>query len=164
MKLAAICMGTVLVVGMAASLVAAQASPPDPDQIGDLVRQLDDGRFAVRDRADRELRRLGKDVLPFLDKEIKATKSEEVRQRLTKITDYLTRDQRMAALAKAREQRIAALVAGLGALRYRDRENATAELLLFGKEVVPILQKERARAPDIETQRRLESIIRKLSP
>ena len=163
MKPVAVCTGMVLAFGIAANIVRAQAAASDPDRVRELVRQLDSGRFAARDRADRELRRLGKDALQLVEQELKATKSEEVRQRLTRIIYLWTQDEKMAALAKAREQQIVTLVAGLNAPLYRDREKATKELMLFGKEALPILQSELTRPAEVETRRRLEAIIRKLS-
>src|SRR5262249_29269984 len=62
------------------------SSPPAPVQVGvrALVRQLDDDDFTTREKAEREIRRLGQDAAPLLRQELTAAASAEVRTRLSR--------------------------------------------------------------------------------
>jgi hypothetical protein len=58
------------------------AAPLDRKRAMDLIEQLDDGRFKVRDRATAELLRIGDLLLPVLDKALADNRSPETHRRL----------------------------------------------------------------------------------
>ena len=134
------------------SVRAEPAKGPDPEQVRSLVKQLDDDEFDVRQKADAELRRLGNAVVPLLEKELKDTRSAEVRARLGKILDAL---QPLNALRP--------LIERLGNDRFEVREKATQELFQRGKEILPLLREEAKKAIDLEVRYRLEAVIKKLA-
>lgn len=61
------------------------APPPDASRISQLLRDLDHQRFAVRDRATRELDKLGEQARPGLRKLLEGTSSAEVRRRVEQL-------------------------------------------------------------------------------
>jgi hypothetical protein len=133
---------------------ARAAAPPDRGRhVAELVRQLDDDRFTVRQRADRALRKLGRPVVPQLRLELEHTKSVEVRWRLTRIIYDLTVDERLPDLIRA-----------LGDSHADLREMADWELRRYGKAIVPLLRKELTAKLDKDRRVRLERIIAELSP
>jgi len=155
MKLGSRWVFTLLFAGLVvceASVQAAPAEKPDPERVRALVKQLDDDRFLVREQADKELRQLGKDVVPLLKKELQDPASLEARCRLEKIIDHLAPDESVLPLIRQ-----------LGANEFENREKATRELLQKGKAILPLLQKQMAKETDLEISRRLQHIIKKLS-
>jgi HEAT repeat protein len=130
-----------------------ELAKPDPERVRALVKDLDDNRFLVRQRADRNLRALGKEALPLLQTELKATKSEQARVFLKTIIE----DTQL-------EERIRGWIKQLGSVHFRERQNATDQLLQQGKAALPVLKRELERRPDPEIQRRLERIIKTIAP
>jgi hypothetical protein len=61
----------------------------DGGPVADLIRQLDDRRFAVRERALAELRKLGRQVEPDLRRALAGTPSEELRRRLQRLLESM---------------------------------------------------------------------------
>jgi hypothetical protein len=132
------------------------AAPPAPDaaRVGVLVRQLDDDRFRVRERADRALQKCGKAVVPLLRAELARARSPEVRSRLNNILKVLTADERVPDLVRL-----------LGDSQNDNRERADYELRRYGKAVVPLLKKQLADRPLApEHRQRVERIIADLTP
>src|SRR5262245_59774316 len=85
--------GTVLVLGMATTPVTLlPASPPaaDAEKVRQLVRQLDDDRYASRAEADRLLRQMDVAVVPLLRKELQTPSTLETRRRLERIIAHLS--------------------------------------------------------------------------
>jgi hypothetical protein len=64
-------------------------APDDPDRITRLTADLDNARFAVREKATRELQRLGEEAVPYLRKALKPAKSLEVQRRVTALLKRL---------------------------------------------------------------------------
>jgi hypothetical protein len=143
-----------LVIGCAGLRGARAAAPPvlDPARVQALFVKLDDDRFAVRQRADRALRKLGKHALPLLRAELVRTTSLEVRKRLRRMVHDLTVD-----------ERIPDLVRQLGAPVANWAEAADWELRRYGKAVVPLLKKELTADLKAEQRSRVEKIIAELS-
>jgi hypothetical protein len=67
------------------------AAPPHPEHVQELLIQLDHSRFAVRQEADRQLRKLGIGVVPLLRKELAARPPLEVYLRVEAIIGHLMR-------------------------------------------------------------------------
>jgi hypothetical protein len=63
----------------------AKASALDEERVRALVRDLGDDRFAVRERATRQLRGAGRPVVPLLRREMERAPDAEVRVRLQTI-------------------------------------------------------------------------------
>jgi hypothetical protein len=70
---------------------AAAKSHPTPAEIAKLITDLDAPAFATREEAGKRLRELGLAVEPEVRKALRETTSAEVRQRLEKIAEGLTR-------------------------------------------------------------------------
>jgi WD40 repeat protein len=68
------------------------AAPADAKKIAKLIEELDDDEFAVRERAKRELEKLGASVEPALRKTLNETASAEVRKRVRSILEALEKD------------------------------------------------------------------------
>jgi hypothetical protein len=91
-----------IVLAVALGLAAAPRSlaadpapaPPAAEQVVKLVGQLDDDQYAVRQQADKELRALGRSVIPLLEQELPRAPSLEVRLRLGRMLDDLGGDER----------------------------------------------------------------------
>ncbi len=66
-----------------------QAAPEDLQQIGRLIAALDDDRFGVRQGASRQLRAIGRPVLPALRTALSATESAEARYRIVRLLQAL---------------------------------------------------------------------------
>jgi hypothetical protein len=137
---------------------SAPSNLPDPKKVHALVQQLDSNRFAVRRRADKKLRQLGKAALPLFLREHKAATSLEVRRRLEKIIAPLL-DSKPILLA----------VRNLGDARFAMRErvaNRTLEAcrvwLRYGRSPIPLLRQIQAGSADPEIEGRLELLIKKL--
>jgi WD40 repeat protein len=64
--------------------------PLDRRRVQDLLKQLDDGQFKVRDRATTELLRLGEPLLPVLDKVLGGDPSPESRRRVEELRGKLS--------------------------------------------------------------------------
>jgi hypothetical protein len=60
---------------------------PDPRRLADWLAGLDSEEFAVRERAARELRRLGEVAEPFLQRALRGATSAEVRHRVRGLLD-----------------------------------------------------------------------------
>jgi hypothetical protein len=69
----------------------AERLKPGIGKVPQLITQLDDEEFQVRERASRELFALGRDVEPALAKALLATKSAEARARIRSILERLNK-------------------------------------------------------------------------
>ncbi len=125
---------------------------PDPNRVRALVRQLDHPRYALRSKADRQLRLLGEAALPLLRRELDRAGSLEVYRRLERIIRYLG----MAEEVRAR-------VVDLDSNYYSVRDQADRALRGFGKPILPQLKKALARATDPGVRAHLIDIIKDLS-
>jgi hypothetical protein len=134
-------------------LVSAQ--PAEADKVRALVRQLDDDKFEVRDKAEASLRKLGKKVLPQLKAELARTKSVEVRRRLQQLVGEMA--------PAAPKSRVADLVRMLGDDRFEVRQRATRELVVLGRAAIPELRKELEKTGDPEVRTRLTVILRQIA-
>jgi hypothetical protein len=65
-------------------------APPDAEKVRELVKRLNDKRFAVREQADRALRQFGIRVVPLLRQELTRPPCLEAERRLEKIVRDLT--------------------------------------------------------------------------
>jgi HEAT repeat protein len=137
---------------LAAACGARAAPPPDPAHVAALVRDLDSDDFAVREKADKELRQMGSAAKPLLREALKQADSLEVRLRLERILRVVTP-----------EERIAALIRQLGDDDYEVREKATQALRDAGPSLLPALKAAEAATPDPEVRARLQAVIRSLS-
>jgi HEAT repeat protein len=63
---------------------------PDKDKIERWIKELDDERFAVRERAHRGLLSAGEEAKPFLDAALAADPSGEVKRRCEQLLKGLT--------------------------------------------------------------------------
>lgn len=136
--------------------LAPAAGPPnrvDRVRLGELFNQLDDDAFAVRHKADGEIRGMGKVALPALKAELARTKSLEVRTRLRRIVADLSFDERVDGLVKL-----------LGDHDTLTRERAAWTLRQAGTAVVPMLQKVLSPEMPREQRTRVEKIIAELAP
>jgi hypothetical protein len=61
------------------------ALPPDPERLRPLIADLDSDQFAVREKAQRELEKMGEDAGPSLRKALDSKPSAEARRRLESI-------------------------------------------------------------------------------
>jgi hypothetical protein len=91
-----VCAAFAAFVVCAASQAAAPPAACDEARVSELLRQLDDDDFFVRNNADKELRSMGKAVLPRLMAERVLTDSVEVRHRIDKMTASLTQAERLS--------------------------------------------------------------------
>jgi WD40 repeat protein len=66
------------------------APPLDVKHVAELLRQLDDDQFEVRDKANGELLQLGESALPLLEKALAGKLSAETRRRLENLHGKLT--------------------------------------------------------------------------
>jgi HEAT repeat protein len=131
----------------------ANSAPPDARQVRELVKQLDDDEFDTRERAEATLRKLGKEAVPQLDKELAAAKSEEVRRRL----------ERVILAISPLDTKVRQIIPRLGDDDYTTRERATADLVALGKGALPFLRRELANnRNDEETRKRLARAIGQL--
>lgn len=78
--------------------------PEELQTVNQLIAQLDDDQFAVRDRAMKELARLGTAVAPALNTALNNAPSDEVRRRLRSILASLQPPKPHAVLAGHRAQ------------------------------------------------------------
>jgi WD40 repeat protein len=90
-----------------------------------LIAQLDDEEFQVRERASRELFALGRDVAPALAKALLATKSAEVRARICSIQERLNKGEGKAT-SRLRSLRILEVLEGIGTPAARKLLDAVA--------------------------------------
>ncbi len=67
-------------------------SPPDPKLLPQLVAELDDKRFATRERATRELTRAGRAATPHLRRALEGQPSSELRRRVEALLAALPRE------------------------------------------------------------------------
>ncbi|HUU21756.1 MAG TPA: WD40 repeat domain-containing protein, partial [Phycisphaerae bacterium] len=65
------------------------AQPIDPVRLGRLLAELDDTQYATREKAQKELRTIGRDALPAMREALRKTQSLEVRSRLRMLVDEL---------------------------------------------------------------------------
>jgi hypothetical protein len=110
---------------------------PDAATVAKLIAQLDDGKFATRDQARRELERLGVLAFPALRRLLEGTPSVEARARATELLkrppDALTSEslralraiQVLARLATPEARQHLATIAG-GAVEHVVTRNAKA--------------------------------------
>ena len=70
----------------------------DPEQVARLVADLDSNQFATRQKAHRELEKLGVSAKPALRKSLTNKSSEEMRRRVQKLLDAPERDLPIVAL------------------------------------------------------------------
>jgi hypothetical protein len=124
---------------------------PNPKRVSALVRQLDDKRFAVRARADRQLRKYDMGVVPLLAKHLRKESSLEVCRRLRKIIFHL-----FCLYLRP-------LVPQLGDDEYVVRKRTSQELLRYGKVLVPFLKAEVTRTKDPAVQFGLKRVLQTLS-
>ena len=81
------------------------AEPPGmAERVAGLVKQLDDNRFAIRQQADVELRKLGIAVVPLLQRELEARHPLEVTRRLESIVLELSRIPWQTDISQALEE------------------------------------------------------------
>jgi hypothetical protein len=137
-----------------ASTLAHAAAPPalDAARVAALLEKLDHDRYNVRERADRELRKLGKPVLGRLRAEMERTPSVEVRRRLRRMIHDLTVDERIPGLVKE-----------LGRRETQFQQMAAWELRRYGKSIVPLLKKQLKPSLSAEHRQRVEALITELS-
>jgi hypothetical protein len=121
---------------------------PDAKSVRALVKQLDAKRYAMRQKADRQLRRFGEAVVPLLRKELDATRSAEVHRRLERIIRDLSLN-----------ERILALIEDLDSNYFIIRERADREIRAYGKAILPVVKKELKNATDLGVRARLKQII-----
>jgi hypothetical protein len=148
-----ICCASVLVVTFAASLHA--AAPPawvDAARVKVLLRRLDDDNFFKRQRADADLRAMGKPVLPLLLTERDRTRSLEVRYRIDRMVRELTYDREVSRLVQL-----------LGHDNRKFSDLADGALRQAGTAVLPLLKKELRAEMNATSRARLEKIVADLS-
>jgi hypothetical protein len=106
----------------AVALVKAELTgdPVDAKAIAKLLADLDDDQFAVRDKASRELARLGRRVATELKRERAATSSAEVRLRLDALLARLRENDDEKLDEAVRAQRVVALLELTATLEARD--------------------------------------------
>lgn len=127
------------------------AAPPaliDPIRVAALVELLDDDAFDARQAADRELRRIGKPLLPLLRQEQARATSHEVRDRLTRIVRDLTADDALPHLLRLLTHKDA---------RYRD--HAHHALGKLTPDHLPALEAALQRGQEAEGRAVLEKLI-----
>src|SRR5215213_4706808 len=73
---------------LAALLLTAAALHADPPTVADLVKQLGDPKFAVREAAQRELLQRGEGIVPELDRLVKGADAE-TGERIGKVRYHL---------------------------------------------------------------------------
>jgi hypothetical protein len=56
---------------------------PDPKRVAELIADLNDDRFSVREAASNELKKIGRPVEPALREALKASASSEARRRVS---------------------------------------------------------------------------------
>jgi hypothetical protein len=124
----------------------------EPGRIRALVRQLDDDEFAVRQGAERALRRAGKAALPLLRRELAGKPSLETAHRLRRVIAHLRQDD---------EAQVRALIEQLGADSYEERQRATAELIRRVQVEPDFLALVRGalRHPDLEVRKRSQRVL-----
>jgi HEAT repeat protein len=66
------------------------AVPLDKKRVENLLGLLDDDQFQVRDKATRELLKIGEGIVPALDKGLEANAPAETRRRLEELRGKLT--------------------------------------------------------------------------
>jgi hypothetical protein len=150
--------GILLLCALAAGQANPEEAPLDAKRVAALVKQLDDDRFAVREKADKALREGGKAVVPLLRKELKGAKSLEVRRRLERLISVLGANRP----AKVSEEKLAKLVGQLGSEAFEERQKAEQELLKAGKAAAPLLRKA-LKGNDLEIKRRARIILDRLA-
>jgi regulator of sirC expression with transglutaminase-like and TPR domain len=97
-----------LAVVLLAPLAAGAQQPADEATIAQLIQQLDSDTFDVRERASRELERIGRPALPALEAATKHT-SAEVRGRAKSLVEVLTsgiRHREFLAFASAPDEQL----------------------------------------------------------
>jgi hypothetical protein len=132
---------------------AEPATAPDGKLVRALVKQLDDRHYAVRKKADRQLRKLGEPVVPLLRAELDAARSLEVCRRLERMIKDLTVN-----------ERVRALIEDLDSNYFAIRERADCQIRGFGKAILPLLKVELKKATDLGVRARLKQIIADLAP
>jgi hypothetical protein len=144
-----------LVVLVTSGLPLKAAAPPgevDRARVKVLLRKLDADNFFTRQRADGQLRALGKAVLPLLREERERTTSFEVRDRLDRMMRDLTFDEQIPTLVRL-----------LGHASPVLGDQADRALRQAGLAVVPLLKKELNGNLDAPIRARVEKIIADLS-
>jgi hypothetical protein len=131
---------------------AAPLVGPDPVYVAVLVDRLDDDDFLVRQKADDELRALGKSVLPLLKVERARTSSLEARHRIDLMTEALTADERLSGWVRM-----------LSHPNREFREQADRALREGGPRVLPLLQRELQLGHDAECRAEIKKLIDELS-
>jgi HEAT repeat protein len=159
-----LCSALVLVVTVAAADSVHAAAPPlivggphpssavNRARVKVLLRKLDDDSFFTRQRADENLRALGKAVVPLLRAERERTTSFEVRERLDRMLGELTFDEQVPDLVRL-----------LGHANLQFRDHAEAVLLRAGSSILPLLKQQRQGELSAEGRTRLEKVIAALS-
>ena len=144
--------GAVLVLTVAGLPAAAPPARVDPALLGGLFRKLDADDFFVRQKADAELRGMGKRVVSALRGEVERTRSLEVRWRLGRMVHDLTIDERVGDLVRLLNDNDAHM-----------RARADYALRQAGPGVVPLLRRELKPDLAIEQKKRLEKLITELA-
>jgi HEAT repeat protein len=119
------------------------------DQARALITKLGDDLFEVREKAHKELEKLGRVIVPLLKKAL-TDDDLEVRRRARNLLAKLNP-------AEGAEE----LIKQLGADSFEKREGATRALLKMGPAVIGPL-KEALKGPDLETRNRAKRILQVL--
>jgi hypothetical protein len=90
----------------------------DPNRVRQLISQLDDNQFAVREKATRALQDLGLTVEPFLRQALADRPSVEARKRLETLLDTLKRQGRSAD--ERRQRWVIQVLEAIGSPEARD--------------------------------------------
>jgi hypothetical protein len=141
-----------LLVVLAPNWSAAASQPLDTDQIRVLIEKLDDDRYDVRERAERELRKQPASLVPVLEQAAEKADSMEVRWRLGRVLEVVG----------GMERKVRMLLRQLTHESYSKREQADQELRKLGPKALPLLKKEIAVVRDAEATRRLQRIVNHL--
>jgi hypothetical protein len=80
---------------------------PMPDDVARLIEDLDSKSFAIRDRAERELEKRGKEVETYLRLALKRGPTLEAQRRLTRLAEKLGADQPAPLTPEQRREALA---------------------------------------------------------
>ncbi|NBO91522.1 MAG: HEAT repeat domain-containing protein [Planctomycetia bacterium] len=143
-----------LTISLHLPVITNAAAPPtriDSSKVSQLLRQLDDDEFDVRQTADFELRRMGKPVIPYLREEQLRTPSLEVRDRINKIVRDLRADEKIPDLIQQLNHRDA-----------RFRNHAIYSLNRLTTDQLPALEAALQRGISQEAKQVLQQVIAEL--
>ncbi len=148
------CLRLVLALLCSAHLCWAVAPPRavNTDQVRAWLVELDDDDFEIRQRADEQLRSLGKAVVPTLKQELSRTKSYEVKARLGRMIHDLTLDERIETMVRQLADQDAAT-----------RARAAWELRRAGALAVPLLREQMKGNMPKQVREQVETMLTELS-